>query len=128
MVVDASALIALILRETEGERCEMALVAADKPMMGAPTEFEALMVLTRYMGLGAREALRSVIELFEIEVVPFDARHAAYAYAAFVNYGKGRHPAGLNFGDCMTYAVAKVANAPLLFVGNDFTQTDITSA
>jgi ribonuclease VapC len=127
MVVDASALIAIILTESEGERCQSTLAGAERPIMGAPSMFETLMVLTRWMNANADPALKKVLDAFEIEVVPFTEQHALIAYEAFSRYGKGRDPAGLNFGDCMAYAVAKVANAPLLFVGNDFTRTDISA-
>ena len=68
------------------------------------------------------------LECWSIEVAPFDGRHWQVAFGAFVRYGKGRHPAALNYGDCMTYATARVAGLPLLFVGDDFTKTDVVPA
>jgi ribonuclease VapC len=128
MVVDPSALVAIILLEPEGPRCEATLGKADSAVIGAPSVVEASMVLARTAGADAEEILSKTLRLFEVEVVPFTAEHAAAAHDAFLRYGKGRHPAALNFRDCMAYAIAKVSGMPLLFVGNDFGQTDLPGA
>lgn len=86
------------------------------------------MVLVGRYGEKGRASIARFIEDWAVEVVPFDQRHWRVAIAAFAQYGKGRHPARLNFGDCMAYATAKVAGAPLLFVGDDFPQTDVELA
>ena len=78
--------------------------------------------------LRGRSLVSRFLEQREVVVVPFGASHWSIAAEAFIRYGKGRHPAALNYGDCMTYATAKVAGAPLLFVGDDFAQTDIAAA
>lgn len=93
--------------------------------MSAPTVAECLIVLTARHGPVARtifERLRSEIRL---KIEPFTDDHAAAAQRALLEYGKGRHPAALNFGDCMTYAAARLSRQPLLAVGNDFPQTDL---
>ena len=103
--------------------------AADVLAIGAPTLFETRMVAVGRFGQAVgRLAVDAFCDEWEVEVVPFDARHSRVAAAAFVRYGKGRHPAGLNYGDCMAYATAQVAGAPLLFVGGDFAKTDVVAA
>ncbi|MCW2987395.1 MAG: PilT protein domain protein [Solirubrobacterales bacterium] len=105
-----------------------ALMAAEKVGVGAPTLFETAMVLHSSKGPIARSALSRFLEQNEIIPIPFGESHAEVACRAFVCFGKGRHPARLNFGDCMTYATAKIAAAPLLFIGDDFTKTDLIAA
>ena len=83
------------------------------------------MVLTAQLGKDARPSLAALLRGFEAEVVAFSEAHQDAAVTALVRFGRGRHPAGLNFGDCMSYAVAAVASLPLLFTGDDFSQTDI---
>ena len=86
------------------------------------------MVLTGRAIAGAKHAIDVVIEQTGMQVSPFDARMAAIAQQAFLDFGKGRHPARLNFGDCMSYALAKSLKIPLLWKGNDFDLTDIERA
>lgn len=128
MIVDSSALLALIFREPGFERVLAASSEAEWLAMGAPTLAETAIVLTARLGEEAKPALALMLEELELEIVPFEPVHARAAREAFRRFGKGRHPAGLNFGDCLTYAVAKVADLPLLFVGDDFGQTDIEPA
>jgi ribonuclease VapC len=90
--------------------------------------FETTMVLSRRRGQGARSWLRGFLRSVEAEAVPFTEEHLDAAIDAFLRFGRGRHPAKLNFGDCMAYAVAAVAGLPLLYTGNDFAQTDIPAA
>jgi ribonuclease VapC len=86
-----------------------------------------MVALGRFRAEG--EALvEQFLDDLKVEVLPFDGRHWRAATDAFIRYGKGRHPAGLNFGDCMSYAAARVADEPLLFTGNDFAKTDIPPA
>ena len=80
----------------------------------------------RAVSQGASSDLALVMARFEVSVLPFGPDHWPVTWAAFLRYGKGRHPAGLNFGDCLTYAVAKLSGLPLLCVGDSFTQTDLT--
>jgi len=116
------------LREPGYERLFQRVQAADVVLIGAPTLFESAVVLTARSGHGARAVLDAAIRQMAVLVVPFSHEHFDQATSAFLRFGKGRHPAALNFGDCMSYAVAKVANMPLLYVGNDFSQTDVASA
>ena len=126
MIVDSSALVALLLRESGWERVAGALATPAHVAIGAPTLTETAIVLT---AKGAPPTLLpAALQRTGIEVVPFTERHALVAADAYSTYGRGRHAASLNFGDCMTYAVARLAQAPLLFVGNDFSQTDLEPA
>lgn len=128
MILDASAIVA-VLREEEGHpRLIEAMSTADVLGIGAPTLFETGMVVVSLFDLQGRSLLARFLEEREVTVISFGERHWGVATEAFIRYGKGRHPARLNLGDCMTYATAKVADAPLLFVGNDFSQTDIAVA
>lgn len=125
MIVDASALVALLLREDGWEPLADHLAAAPRLGVGAPTLTETGIVLSSRLGESAATLLTRLISDAEIAIVPFGADHARAAVAAFRTYGKGRHPAALNFGDCVSYATAKLAAVPLLCVGNDFRQTDL---
>lgn len=125
MIIDSSAVIASIQREEGYDAIEDALVDASVLRIGAPTRVECGMVLyARYGGRG-RSQLERFLQENEIETVTFTEAHAAVATEAFQRFGKGLHPAGLNFGDCMSYATAVVAREPLLCVGDDFPQTDL---
>jgi ribonuclease VapC len=101
------------------------VLAGETAGIGAPTLVETAIVLTRALGGLGRTVLGAFLERYGIDTVPFDAEHWPVALDAFTRYGKGRHPAGLNFGDCFTYAVARVADEPLLCLGEDFAQTDL---
>ncbi len=101
---------------------------ATRVSIGAPTLFETTMVVVARGGAADRWILSRFLLDYEIETIPFDDRHHEVAIGAFIRYGKGRHPARLNYGDCMTYATAKIADAPLLFIGDDFAKTDLTAA
>lgn len=104
------------------------LTATPSVAIGAPTLFETALVLASGRGSRGALALSAFQRENELAVIPFDELHAATARDAFARYGKGRHPAALNYGDCMTYATAKLAAAPLLYVGEDFAKTDLASA
>jgi len=125
VVLDTSAIVAILLLEPNHEELQAKIESAPGIAIGAPTLVETLMVLTaRLRGepiLGLRELLRAV----EAEVIPFSEDHSHIALQAYLRFGKGRHPAALNFGDCLSYATASVARQPLLFVGGDFSRTDI---
>lgn len=125
IVVDTSALMAVALKEPMGDACRAALENASAVQMSAGTLAECLIVAGRR---GLAGAMSEAVESFGITIVPVmeaDARRAAEAYA---RWGKGVHPAGLNLGDCFAYALAKAQDCPLLYVGNDFAQTDVTGA
>jgi ribonuclease VapC len=129
IAVDSSALIAILRSEPERVIFSHAIAKARQPMMSAVSLLETSMVLAG--PAGAEEAwhpLDALISRARMAVIPFDEEQAALARAAFRTYGKGRHPAALNFGDCAAYALAKSRNLPLLFKGGDFSKTDIPAA
>jgi ribonuclease VapC len=128
MVLDSSAIVAIHLREPGHERLMDRIDAAEVVVVGAPILLESVMVLTARLGYDARPMLLAFLRRLEAEVVPFNQEHMDAAATAFIRFGKGRHPAALNFGDCMSYAVASVAGMPLLFIGEDFRRTDIAQA
>lgn len=128
MIVDTSAIVAVILKEPGSLHLEDRLEAAPEVAIGSPTLFEAEMVLSIKLGERGRSLLSLFLEENGIVVLPFGGKHALAATQAFLRFGKGRHPARLNYGDCMTYATARLSGAPLLFVGADFAQTDIAAA
>lgn len=128
MVLDSSAVVALLVVEEGHERLYDAIELAPTLAIGAPNLMEVGMVTVGRYGETGRADVSRFLEDWSVEVVPFDERHWRVAIAAFARYGKGRHPARLNYGDCMAYATAKVAGAPLLFVGDDFAQTDVEVA
>jgi ribonuclease VapC len=126
MVVDTSAIIALIQNEEPHiAPVAAALAGARSPVMAAPTVAETLIVLTARHGPLARTMFERLRAEIGLGVADFTDEHAAAAQQAYLQYGKGRHPAALNFGDCMAYAAAKLSGEPLLAVGNDFPQTDL---
>ena len=125
IAVDTSALMAIVLNEPEADACIAALASEDDLLISAGTVAEALIVSTR-RNLG--EELASLIDGLGFEIVtvtPASARRIAHAYA---RWGKGVNPAALNFGDCFAYEVAKEHGCRLLYVGDDFSRTDIESA
>lgn len=128
MVLDTSALIAIILGEPERRPFFRAILSDATRIVGEPTVFEAIMVMMGRMGAGGEDEVEYLLERLDIEILPFTRIHRDIATDAFRRFGKGRHPAGLNFGDCMAYAVAKATGEPLLFKGNDFSRTDIRAA
>lgn len=128
MVIDTSAIIAIIAGEPEREIFAKAIRADPVRLIGEPTVFEANMVMMGRSGqAGPLRVLRLLHEL-KIESRPFTEDERNSATDAFRRFGKGRHPAGLNLGDCMAYAIAKATGEPLLFKGNDFSRTDIRAA
>jgi ribonuclease VapC len=128
MIVDSSALIALIFREPEAERIVASLAEAELVAIGAPTLAETAIVLAAKLGEASRAILSRLVEDLDLIVLPFTAAHGREAREAFLRFGRGRHPAALNYGDCLTYATAKLAGQPLLFVGEDFHRTDLDIA
>jgi ribonuclease VapC len=125
MILDASAILAIVFREPGFEEVlrrmtEVPLVAA-----GAPTLAETGIVLHARLGDTSRGLLERILDELEIREIPFGEVHWREAVDAFRRYGKGRHPAALNFGDCMTYATTQLAGEPLLFTGEDFRETDV---
>jgi len=125
VILDSSAIIAILLRQPGHERLVELIAEESAPGVGAPTLVESGIVLTARAGQAGRTLLSRFIEESATIIIPFDHHHWATAVDAFSRYGKGRHPARLNFGDCLTYAVAKLASEPLLALGDDFAQTDL---
>jgi ribonuclease VapC len=120
IVVDTSALMAILLGEAEA--CMRAIEAAERLIISAGTLAEALVVAER-RGIGAE--MQALIEGLGFEVASVTAASARGIAAAYARWGKGCHPAGLNFGDAFAYDAAKTAGAPLLFIGEDFSKTDV---
>jgi ribonuclease VapC len=128
MVLDTSAVVTINMREPGYHRIAACVDGALARLIGAPSLFESAMVLSSRLEVDARPLLAEFIAARRIEVVVFSEEHYRVATEAFLRYGKGRHPAALNFGDCMSYATAMLADLPLLFIGNDFSQTDVRAA
>ena len=124
MVIDTSALIAILHREPDAAAFEKSITNASVRLMSAVTKLEAGMV-TLGRGRVGTDMLDSLLEIMAVTIVPFDDHQAAIARNAFARYGKGRHAAGLNFGDCAAYALAIAEAEPLLFKGADFAATDV---
>lgn len=124
-VVDSSAVVASLLGESTAEQIDRFLDRAGSLVMGAPTLVELSMVMEGRIGEIGRRAVERFLDRARVEVIPFDDVHASTAVEAWRGYGKGNHPARLNFGDCCSYAVAKLRGEPLLCVGDDFTRTDL---
>ncbi|MBA2540459.1 MAG: type II toxin-antitoxin system VapC family toxin [Deltaproteobacteria bacterium] len=125
MIVDSSALVAIALQEPDYEELISALGAAPQVAIGAPTLVETGIVLSARLRRDARGDLARLVQEVGIEVVPFTTAHFGVAMEAWLQFGRGRHAAKLNFGDCLTYAIAKTTGRPLLCVGNDFPRTDL---
>ena len=128
MILDSSALVAVILREFNHAELLAKIKAAPGIAIGAPTLLETLIVLTARLRGEPALALKELLRASDAEVIPFTEDHGRSALRAYMRFGKGRHPAALNFGDCLAYATAFIARQPLLFVGGDFSQTDIEPA
>ncbi|MDB5554947.1 MAG: hypothetical protein JWL86_4931 [Rhizobium sp.] len=131
MFVDASALCAILALENEAEDLVNRIRVAKRRITSPLAVWEAAVNLQRLNGLDAETSERDVVQFLDvavIEIVSVEPATTAVALDAFRRYGKGRHPAALNFGDCFAYACAKHHRVPLLFKGNDFSQTDIEAA
>ena len=128
MILDSSAIVAILLREPEHEVLQSKLAAASSLGVGTPTLLEASIVLLARLERNAQGILARFIQETDTVAIPFSQAHYSTAHQAWLNYGKGRHPAALNFGDCAAYATAQLAGEPLLCTGNDFSQTDLELA
>jgi ribonuclease VapC len=125
MVVDSSVLIAVLLLEPDAEQLLNQLIDADELYLSAVSLVETAMVIEYKKGKLGADKLDELLAELTPTIVEFDQQQAVLARMAWREYGKGRHPAKLNFGDCCSYALAKHLNQSLLFKGNDFSQTDI---
>lgn len=128
MVIDTSALVAMLSDEPDAEVFETAVELDQVRLMSTATLLEtAIVIESRFGEPGGRE-LDLWLHRAGVDLVAVSAEHAETARAAYRRFGKGRHPAGLNYGDCFAYALAKASGEPLLFKGNDFIRTDVTPA
>ncbi|HEY3182428.1 MAG TPA: type II toxin-antitoxin system VapC family toxin [Gaiellaceae bacterium] len=125
MILDASPILAVLFEEQARDAILDLLDETEVVAAGAPTLVETSLVAAAWLGVDGRTLVRSFVEDSAIDVIPFGAEHWRAATDAYVRYGKGRHPARLNFGDCLTYATASVAGQPLLALDDDFAQTDL---
>ena len=125
MIIDSSAVLAVIGKEPGHEPIIHELAASTRTRIGAPTQLETGIVLTARLGPRGRTVLARFLQENGIQTVAFGEEYAAVALDAYSRFGKGRRPAGLNFGDCCAYATASMAGEQLLCVGNDFRQTDL---
>jgi ribonuclease VapC len=127
IVVDASAIVAIIAKEPMHERLALVLSAGDEFAISPVSHLEVVMALTRSMP-NAKATADTFLDASKVRVISIDSDQVQWAAHAFLQYGKGRHPARLNLGDCFSYAAAKALNAPLLYTGGDFAKTDVRSA
>jgi ribonuclease VapC len=128
MVIDTSAILAILQDEPERRRFNEAIEAADARRMSVATWVEVSIVIEARFGAEGLAGLDLFADRSGIELVPVDGEQGGVARRAFSRFGKGRHPAGLNYGDCFSYALATVLGEPLLYKGNDFQKTDVTSS
>ncbi|MDE2837768.1 MAG: type II toxin-antitoxin system VapC family toxin [Chloroflexota bacterium] len=128
MILDASAVVAILFRESDAHRYEEAIAAAPYCRMSVVNFVEAAMVLESRDGPARGVSLDVFMETAHVEMTPVTPEHAYAARQAWRRFGKGNHPAGLNFGDCFAYALAQTSGESLLFKGGDFALTDVEDA
>ena len=128
MILDSSAVIAVLCHEEGCETLLRKIGLARVILIGAPTIAETQLALTVKLGRDASSLVEQFLTETQTLTVPFGRDHVSEFFGAFLRFGKGRHPARLNVGDCFTYATAKVARMPVLYAGNDFALTDIAAA
>lgn len=132
MILDSSAIVAVICREPGYEELLQKIALARTVAVGAPTVAETQMVVEIKLGTRRGRDGAALVDQFLAEIqaliIPFARNHLSVFFEAFRRYGKGRHPARLNMGDCFTYAIAKTAGMQVLYVGEDFKHTDIEPA
>lgn len=128
MIVDTSAVLAVLFGEPDADYYERAIAEASRCRMSVASFLEAAIVLESRAGAAAGHELDLFLERAPIELVPITSDHAQAARRAWRRFGKGNHPAGLNFGDCFAYALAEATREPLLFKGRDFALTDVEAA
>jgi ribonuclease VapC len=128
VIIDSSAMLAIIFREFDGRRYLRAILADQSRRMSVSNWLEATMVVDRRGNALAINRLETFMERAKIELIPVSVSQATTARRAWQMFGCGVHPAKLNYGDCFAYALAKETSEPLLFKGNDFAQTDVESA
>lgn len=127
-VIDSSAIVAIVLEQENWQSTFDRLLRASKPVMSVFSLYETSIVLLKRRGEQSLDRMERLLAALDVSVVNFDRVDVSLAIDAYKRFGKGRHPAQLNFGDCPVYALAKRNDAKLLFVGQDFTQTDVDIA
>jgi ribonuclease VapC len=128
MILDTSAMAAIFFGESEGDHYIQLIHDADQCRMSAANFVELSMVIEGQLGPEAGRQCDTFLRRTDVIIEPVTVEQAHLARQAFLDFGKGRHPAGLNFGDCFAYALAKVTAEPLLYKGSDFSQTDVKAA
>jgi ribonuclease VapC len=128
MIVDTSAVLAILFAEDDATRFANAIAEAEARLISAANYLEAGIVVDNQISAAAGRQLDALISRAEIRVEAVTRQHADIARQAYLDFGKGNHSAGLNFGDCFAYALSKTTGLPLLFKGDDFTKTDLPSA
>jgi ribonuclease VapC len=128
IVLDTSAVIAVLSNEPDAPKLALKIASARSRFMAAPNVFEAFMVAESRWGPQGSAYVTRFLHKTDMDIRPFGRELVHLAQIAWRQYGKGRHPAALNFGDCMAYALAQSLKLPLLFKGNDFAQTDVAPA
>jgi len=128
VIIDSSALLAILYQETDADVFARAIAGAPQRLMSAANYLETAIVIDRQRGLAAGRQFDRLVVSAEIEVEPVTQIHADIARQAYLEFGKGKHAAALNFGDCFSYALARSLELPLLFKGEDFSRTDIRPA
>ena len=128
MIVDTSAVLAILFAENDAARYADAIAQADTRLISAANYLEAGIVVDNQISAAAGRQLDALISRAEIRVEAVTREHADIARQAYLDFGKGNHAARLNFGDCFAYALSKATGRPLLFKGDDFVKTDLASA
>jgi ribonuclease VapC len=128
MVIDTSAIVAIAFNEPDAASLEQRIADDPVRVISAATVLLAAMVIEARLGEPGGSELDLWLHKVGVEIIAVEAEHADQARRAWRRYGKGRHPAGLNYGDCFSYALAALTGEPLLYKGNDFSQTDIRAA
>jgi ribonuclease VapC len=127
MVIDTSALIAILFGETDAANYARTIADSPKRLMSSFSVLETSIVLEAKKGESAGRELDLLLHRAHIQIIALNDQHLEFARQAWRRYGKGRHPAGLNIGDCCAYATSKLSGYPLLFKGDDFSKTDVTA-
>lgn len=128
MILDSSALVAILAGEDDADQYVSAIAKAPVRRISASTFVETSIVLEAQHGADVVRQFDALLRRADVRIEPVTEEHAFLARQAYVDYGKGRHPAGLHFGDCFSYALAKQTGEPLLYKGDDFRKTDLLSA
>ncbi len=127
MVIDTSAFLAVLLKEEDAEALAVLMAESPRLLMSAATKLEASLVAEGSRFGATSEAVEALCQALDIQVMPFDQSHLLWALRGWREFGKGRHQAGLNLGDCFSYGLARALNMPLLYKGDDFRRTDVRS-